>query len=103
MTQSKNILGLGQTKNALNYFPSLYSCNDTKYQKRFSKFIRPESLKDEVTLNKDFRLIFRREQQDKRDRYNQNNPNSNPRRGGPEKLADHYGLPYDTELGVIGY
>jgi|GEM_PF-6679366 len=103
LTQSKNITGQGNVSRSVTYMPSLHSCNDQKYAERFANFMADsKTKKDEYKDNMEFRIEFRREQQDKLDKANAANP-AKPRMSGPEKMAKDYSLPYDTEQGVTGY
>lgn len=54
MTQSynRNSKEKGKVEFAVNYFPSLYSCNDAPYMKRVFNFIKPGSSSDEFSLNR---------------------------------------------------
>ncbi len=104
MTQSRNIRSASQAKNAVGYFPSLYSCNDEAYTERFEKFVSASKAdkNDEISENLNFRLEFRRKEQDARDAYNAKNPEK-PRYSTPHQMANDYGLKYDSEKGVESY
>lgn len=105
LTQGRNITGSASTaKKAIGYFPSLFSCNDDHYTERFSNFIgNNKNANDEVSENSDYRIAFRKKDQDARDAYNKKNPTKAPKKGDPQKTAESYGLEYDTEEGVVGY
>ena len=106
MTQSRNMFFIsgGKPSDAPNYYPSLFSCNDSRYTKRLSEFMLPDAaVGDEYENNLDYRLNFRRAQQDRHDTYNTKNPTKKPRKTEPHRMADSYGLEYDANVGVDGY
>lgn len=55
MTQSRNATETegGKKAFAVKKFASLYSCNDSDYLDRFSRFVVPDDKNDEMTLNAD--------------------------------------------------
>ncbi|OFZ17121.1 MAG: hypothetical protein A2X86_01325 [Bdellovibrionales bacterium GWA2_49_15] len=103
LTQGKNLNGEGTLERAISYMPSLFSCNDSAYSARFAKFMSDSKTKaDEYKANKEFRIQFRKDAQDKIDEYNKTHAAS-PRMSNPEKMAKDYGLEYDSHEGVYGY
>ena len=100
LTQGKNLNGEGTLERAISYMPSLFSCNDSAYSERFAKFMADSKAKaDEYKANKEFRVQFRKDAQDKIDEYNKTH-SASPRMSNPEKMAKDYGLPYDSHEGV---
>ncbi len=102
LTQNKNILNPNSAPKSINYFPSLFSCNDPAYQARFNNFIL-EHEEDEISNNLLFRKKYRKEEQDKVNQYNENHPDQPKRQLMPEKLATEFGLEYDIMQGVWAY
>lgn len=104
MTQNRNIRGIGKPQEAPAYFPSLYSCNDQGYSQRFEHFVDPKkNTQDEISTNLEYRYVYRKEQQDGIDAYNERSESGNTRMSIPESMASDYGLKYDSEEGVNGY
>ena len=102
LTQNKNILNPNSASKSINYFPSLFSCNDPVYKARFDNFILSNE-DDEVSSNLLFRPKYRKELQGKITQYNENHPDLPKRQLIPEKLANEFGLEYDITQGIFGY
>ena len=101
-TQSRNVHN--EKENYLvETLPPLVSIADKNYLKRFDAFIKSNGQEDEVERNYVYRLEWRRQVQDERDSYNENNPHIPGRYSIPYRLANAYGVDYDLELGVVGY
>lgn len=88
---------------AIEVLPPIVSLADKKYKERFDNFIKLNGSQDEIEQNYVYRLEWRREMQDERNRYNENNPHLPARVSVPYRLAKTYGLEYDIELGIVGY
>ena len=101
-TQSRNA-HTNKSEYLIKSLPSLVSLADEKYNKRFSNFIKVTGQEDEVQKNYVYRLNWRRDYQNTRNSYNENNPHLPSRVSVPYRLARTYELTYDIELGVVGY